>query len=87
MKYDLYWPNLYTLFLNIYKEDEILLSLQDLRTGNQAFSHRTSFSSSASDSYHLRQRAEQPAYSFVGMHCIFDQCKSASNFIIHKYGL
>ncbi|KAF9589780.1 hypothetical protein IFM89_028715, partial [Coptis chinensis] len=39
-------------------------------------SHRTSFSSSLSDSDHLLRKVE-PAYSFVGMHCIFDTCKSS----------
>lgn len=70
--------------LSLFLEVDSWSSSRDLRTGNQAFSHRTSFSSSASDSYHLRQRAEQPAYSFVGMHCIFDQCKSAITVL--KFG-
>ncbi|XP_010271526.1 PREDICTED: WD repeat-containing protein 13 [Nelumbo nucifera] len=47
-------------------------SSRDLR--NHAPSHRVSFSSNASDSDHPSNRVE-PAYSFVGMHCIFDNCK------------
>ncbi|KAK2978261.1 hypothetical protein RJ640_017112 [Escallonia rubra] len=52
-----------------------LFSLQEVQSGSQALSHRTSVSSNASDSGHSRRKAE-PAYSFVGMHCIFDQCKA-----------
>ncbi|KAJ8763330.1 hypothetical protein K2173_002213 [Erythroxylum novogranatense] len=46
--------------------------------------HRTSFSSSVSDSDHQRDRRVEPAYSFVGMHCIFDQCKAAVTVL--KFG-
>ncbi|KAL5788625.1 hypothetical protein ACOSP7_005574 [Xanthoceras sorbifolium] len=54
-------------------------SSRDLRSGN----HRTSFSSSISDSDQPRGRVE-PVYSFVGMHCIFDQCKAAVTVL--KFG-
>ncbi|KAF9588532.1 hypothetical protein IFM89_013026 [Coptis chinensis] len=57
--------------------------MQDLRGFNQASSHRTSFSSSLSDSDHLFRKVE-PAYSFVGMHCIFDTCKSS--VMVLKFG-
>ncbi|KAL3614035.1 hypothetical protein CASFOL_042109 [Castilleja foliolosa] len=50
---------------------------------SQALSHRTSFSSNASDTGSPRKKSE-PAYSFVGMHCIFDQCKAMVTVI--KFG-
>ncbi|KAJ9177811.1 hypothetical protein P3X46_012983 [Hevea brasiliensis] len=53
-------------------------------TGNLASTHRSSFSSSTSDMDHPRRRGVEPAYSFVGMHCIFDQCKSAVTVL--KFG-
>lgn len=58
--------------------------LQDLRIGNFASSHRTSFSSSTSDSDRLRRKGVDPpaAYSFVGMHCIFDQCRASGDFFM-----
>ncbi|KAM7479337.1 hypothetical protein LguiA_027550 [Lonicera macranthoides] len=48
---------------------------RELRSASQALSRTTSFSSNASDIDHPHKKAE-PAYSFVGMHCIFDQCKA-----------
>lgn len=59
-------------------------SSKDLRSGTLASNHRTSFSSSISDSDHPRGQGVEPAYSFVGMHCIFDQCKSAVTVL--KFG-
>ncbi|XP_050234225.1 uncharacterized protein LOC126682551 [Mercurialis annua] len=53
-------------------------------TGNPASTHRTSFGSSMSDNDRPRHRGVEPAYSFVGMHCIFDQCKSAVTVL--KFG-
>lgn len=53
--------------------------LQDLRSNSQAFSRRLSFGSSISDSDRQTRFAE-PAYSFVGMHCIFDNCKASGDF-------
>ncbi|KAL3621276.1 hypothetical protein CASFOL_036188 [Castilleja foliolosa] len=53
------------------------------RSFSQALSHRTSFSSNASDTDSPRKKSE-PAYSFVGMHCIFDQCKAMVTVI--KFG-
>ncbi|XP_034681600.1 WD repeat-containing protein 13 [Vitis riparia] len=58
-------------------------SSRDLRSGYQASSHRTSFSSSASDNDPPVRKVE-PAYSFVGMHCIFDQCKASVTVL--KFG-
>ncbi|TYI33863.1 hypothetical protein ES332_A04G164600v1 [Gossypium tomentosum] len=49
-------------------------SSKDQRSGSVASTNR---SSSLSDSDRPRQRGVEPAYSFVGMHCIFDQCKAA----------
>lgn len=61
-----------------------LSSSRELRGSNQA---RNSYSSSASDherSDRSRRKAAEPAYSFVGMHCIFDQCKAAVTVL--KFG-
>ncbi|CAL5335130.1 unnamed protein product [Camellia sinensis] len=58
----------------------------DLRSGSQALSHSPSFSSkasNASDGDHPRRKAE-PGYSYVGMHCIFDQCKAMVTVV--KFG-
>ncbi|THF94959.1 hypothetical protein TEA_010839 [Camellia sinensis var. sinensis] len=60
--------------------------IRDLRSGSQALSHGPSFSSkasNASDGDHPRRKAE-PRYSFVGMHCIFDQCKAMVTVV--KFG-
>ncbi|CAK9142055.1 unnamed protein product [Ilex paraguariensis] len=53
---------------------------RELQSGSQALSQSLSFSSNASDSDYPRRRSE-PAYSFVGMHCIFDQCKAMGMFL------
>ncbi|OVA08702.1 WD40 repeat [Macleaya cordata] len=58
-------------------------SSRDLRGGNVAHSHRTSFSSSMSDTDRPLRKVE-PAYSFVGMHCIFDNCKASVTVL--KFG-
>ncbi|XP_024960112.1 WD repeat-containing protein 13-like isoform X3 [Cynara cardunculus var. scolymus] len=42
---------------------------------SQTLSHTNSLGSNLSETDHPRRKAE-PAYSFVGMHCIFDQCKA-----------
>lgn len=65
-------------------EAESWSSSRDLRSGNVASSHRTSFSSSASDSDRPRRQGAEPAYSFVGMHCIFDQ--SRASVTVLKFG-
>ncbi|XVF45353.1 hypothetical protein PTKIN_Ptkin02bG0198900 [Pterospermum kingtungense] len=65
-------------------EVESCNSSRDLQSGTLASNHRTSFSSSLSDGDHPRRRGDEPAYSFVGMHCIFDQCKAAVT--IMKFG-
>lgn len=65
-------------------EAESWSSSRDLRSGNVASSHRTSFSSSASDSDQPRRQGAEPAYSFVGMHCIFDQ--SRASVTVLKFG-
>ncbi|GLT30620.1 hypothetical protein SLA2020_054120 [Shorea laevis] len=57
---------------------------RDLRSGNPTSSHRTSFSSIASENDHLHRRGAEAAYSFVGMHCVFDHCKSAVTVL--KFG-
>ncbi|KAB1207324.1 WD repeat-containing protein 13 [Morella rubra] len=57
---------------------------QDLQSGNPGSSRRTSFSSNASDNDRPHQRGAEPAYSFIGMHCIFDQCKASVTVV--KFG-
>ncbi|KAI4295480.1 hypothetical protein L6164_035525 [Bauhinia variegata] len=54
------------------------------RSANPLSNHRASFASSASDSDRPRHRGVEPAYSFVGMHCIFDQCKASVTVL--KFG-
>ncbi|KAJ7978315.1 WD repeat-containing protein 13-like [Quillaja saponaria] len=55
-----------------------------MQSGNPASSRRTSFGSTASDNDHPRNQGVEPAYSFVGMHCIFDQCKASVTVL--KFG-
>ncbi|MCL7038682.1 hypothetical protein MKW94_016396 [Papaver nudicaule] len=57
-------------------------SSRDLRSGN--LGRRTSFSSSLSDSDRTIIRKVEPAYSFVGMHCIFDHSKASVTVL--KFG-
>ncbi|XP_062175795.1 uncharacterized protein LOC133880849 [Alnus glutinosa] len=59
-------------------------SSRDLQSGNPDSSHRASFSSNASDNDRPRQPGGELAYSFVGMHCIFDQCKASVTVL--KFG-
>ncbi|KAM5548721.1 hypothetical protein ABKV19_000234 [Rosa sericea] len=56
---------------------------RDVHSGSQPSSRR-SFGSSTSDNDRPRRRGEQPAYSFVGMHCIFDQCRASVTVL--KFG-
>ncbi|CAL9067208.1 uncharacterized protein LOC103975275 [Musa acuminata AAA Group] len=58
-------------------------SSRDLRCSNQSFGHRASFSSNTSD-LDRQIRYVEPAYSFVGMHCIFDNCKASVTIV--KFG-
>lgn len=69
--------------LSMFLEVDSWSSSRDVRSGTQTSSHRASFSSSTSDNDRQRQKAE-PAYSFIGMHCIFDQCKAAVTVL--KFG-
>ncbi|KAH6780084.1 Transducin/WD40 repeat-like superfamily protein [Perilla frutescens var. hirtella] len=55
---------------------------RDFRSSRR-LSRSTSLSSNASDPEHPRKKVE-PAYSFVGMHCIFDQAKAMVTVI--KFG-
>ncbi|KAG9145921.1 hypothetical protein Leryth_023823 [Lithospermum erythrorhizon] len=64
-------------------EAESWSSSRDLPSGIQSMSRTASFSSNASDNDLLHKRSEH-AYSFVGMHCIFDQCKAMVTVI--KFG-
>ncbi|KAL7156587.1 hypothetical protein ABFS83_02G019600 [Erythranthe nasuta] len=56
---------------------------RDIKSFSRTLSHNTSFSSNASDIEYPRKKSE-PAYSFVGMHCILDQCKAMVTVI--KFG-
>ncbi|XP_058110469.1 uncharacterized protein LOC131253478 [Magnolia sinica] len=69
--------------LSLLFEVESWTSSRDLRGGNPALSHRTSFSSSISEADRPLHFVE-PAYSFVGMHCIFDNCKASVTVL--KFG-
>ncbi|CAF1976142.1 unnamed protein product [Brassica napus] len=65
-------------------EAESFSSSRDLRSANQVSSRRLSFSSSLSDGDHSFRRGGggfEHAYSFLGMHCIFNQCKSSGIFL------
>ncbi|KAG2592107.1 WD repeat-containing protein 13-like [Panicum virgatum] len=58
-------------------------SLRDLRTNNSGLSRTVSISSKQSDT-ERHVRFAEPAYSFVGMHCIFDSCKTSVTIL--KFG-
>ncbi|XP_052192899.1 uncharacterized protein LOC127801641 [Diospyros lotus] len=68
--------------LSLYEMDSWSAS-RDPRSDSAALSHSPSFGSNASDVDHPRKRAE-PGYSFVGMHCVFDQCKAMVTVV--KFG-
>ncbi|KAG6413422.1 hypothetical protein SASPL_126131 [Salvia splendens] len=59
------------------------LGTMDLRSSSRRLSRTTSLSSITSETEHPRKKVE-PAYSFVGMHCIFDQAKAMVTVI--KFG-
>ncbi|KAK8706641.1 hypothetical protein V6N13_050196 [Hibiscus sabdariffa] len=62
----------------------LLAGFANTRIGVLDSNHRTSFSSRMSDSDRPRGQGAEPAYSFVGMHRIFDQCKAAVTVL--KFG-
>ncbi|KAK6159505.1 hypothetical protein DH2020_006819 [Rehmannia glutinosa] len=70
--------------LQVHYPRSLRQTVGDVRSFSQALSHRTSFSSNASDIEYPRKKKVEPAYSFVGMHCIFDQCKAMVTVI--KFG-
>ncbi|CAM8990744.1 unnamed protein product [Rhodiola kirilowii] len=70
------------LSLSLFLDMESLRSSRDRQSDNQTIG-RTSFSSSLGDNDRPLRKTE-PAYSFVGMHCIFDQCKVAVTVL--KFG-
>ena len=59
---------------------DITCLMQDLRTNNSGLSRTLSISSKQSDT-ERHVRFAEPAYSFVGMHCIFDSCKTSGYFL------
>ncbi|XP_027354574.1 WD repeat-containing protein 13 [Abrus precatorius] len=67
-----------------WSEVDSISSGRDLQNANPLYNNRTSFGSSASESDRPRHRGAEPAYSFVGMHCIFDQCKASVTVL--KFG-
>ncbi|XP_030510410.2 uncharacterized protein LOC115725120 [Cannabis sativa] len=70
--------------LSLLYEAESWSSVRDMQSGKPASSHRNSFSSTASDSDRPRFRGVEPPYSFVGMHCVFDQ--SQASVTVLKFG-
>ncbi|XP_078442393.1 transducin/WD40 repeat-like superfamily protein [Wolffia australiana] len=62
---------------------ETLSSSRDFRGINVDISHYPSFNSSVRE-FHQPPPTAEPAYSFVGMHCIFDGCKASVTII--KFG-
>lgn len=70
--------------LSRWSEVDSWSSGRDVQIANPISNHRTSFGSSASDSDRSRHQGVEPAYSFVGMHCIFDQCKASVTVL--KFG-
>lgn len=68
--------------LSLALEMESWTGSRDLRE-SQTLSRTVSFGANLSDFEHPRRKAE-PAYSFVGMHCIFDECKAMVTVI--KFG-
>lgn len=72
--------------LSRWSEVDSWSSGRDVQVANSVSNHRASFGSgsNASDSDRPRIRGVEPAYSFVGMHCIFDQCKASVTVI--KFG-
>ncbi|XP_068648313.1 uncharacterized protein [Aristolochia californica] len=69
--------------LSLLYEVDSWTSSRDLRHCSSTVGHRTSFGSSTSDA-DRPLRFFQPAYSFVGMHCIFDNCKASVTVL--KFG-
>ncbi|KOM49275.1 hypothetical protein LR48_Vigan08g010200 [Vigna angularis] len=67
-----------------WSEVDSLSSGRDLQNANPVHNHRSSFGSSVSDSDPPRHRRAESAYSFVGMHCIFDKCKASVSVL--KFG-
>ncbi|KAK7343160.1 hypothetical protein VNO80_26123 [Phaseolus coccineus] len=67
-----------------WSEVDSLSSGRDLQNANPVHNHRLSFGSTVSDSDHPRHRRAESAYSFVGMHCIFDKCKASVTVL--KFG-
>ncbi|CAN0910517.1 WD repeat-containing protein 13 [Linum grandiflorum] len=59
-------------------------TILDVPSVNPSSTRRTSVSSNGSDMDRSRERRPEPAYSFVGMHCIFDQSKAAVTVL--KFG-
>ncbi|OEL23631.1 hypothetical protein BAE44_0015347 [Dichanthelium oligosanthes] len=62
---------------------DITCLMQDLRT-NSGLTRAMSISSKQSDNIERHVRFAEPAYSFVGMHCIFDSCKTSVTIL--KFG-
>ncbi|RDX93996.1 WD repeat-containing protein 13, partial [Mucuna pruriens] len=67
-----------------WSEVDSCASSRDLQNANPIYNSRSSFGSNLSDSDRPRQRGVEAAYSFVGMHCIFDQCKASVTVL--KFG-
>ncbi|KAG0479314.1 hypothetical protein HPP92_010172 [Vanilla planifolia] len=59
---------------SIFFDTESQSSSRDMRGLNVSFDQSSSFSSNDTDQ---QFRFVEPAYSFVGMHCVFDNCKAS----------
>ncbi|XP_057454703.1 uncharacterized protein LOC130746172 [Lotus japonicus] len=70
--------------LSRWSEVDSWSSGRDVLSANPVSNHRSSFGSNASDSDRPRRHGVEPAYSFVGMHCIFDQCRASVTVL--KFG-
>ncbi|KAG0481982.1 hypothetical protein HPP92_010066 [Vanilla planifolia] len=66
---------------SIFFDTESRSSSRDMRGLNVSFDQSSSFSSNDTDQ---QFRVVEPAYSFVGMHCVFDNCKASVTIL--KFG-
>ncbi|KAK8505863.1 hypothetical protein V6N12_042887 [Hibiscus sabdariffa] len=78
------WLSSSSSFSHLFELENWTNSSKDKGSGTAASNQRTSIGSRMSDSDRPRQPGLEPAYSFVGMHCIFDQCEAAVTVL--KFG-
>ncbi|KAK8613709.1 hypothetical protein V6N13_101466 [Hibiscus sabdariffa] len=78
------WLSTSSSFSHLFELENWTNSSKDKGSGTAASNQRTSIGSRMSDSDRPRLQGLEPAYSFVGMHCIFDQCEAAVTVL--KFG-